>query len=144
MNDRLLYPDLTFRYRLPLQVRFTDYDTFGHVNNNAMMAYFDLGKTDMFDALTGSRCTPDRLGAVIVNVNVDFLAPAVTGEPLEVDTAVVKVGERSFTVYQRVVNAVDGRVKAQATTVLAGFDVATQSSAPLTDQLLALLKKTTP
>lgn len=139
MNDRLLHKDLEFKHKVDIQSRFSDYDTFGHINNNAYMAYFDLGKTAFFNDLTGRSMSPVRVGAVIVNVNVDFLSPAIIGEPLAVLTAVVAVGERSFTLYQRVVNACDGRVKAQSTTILAGFDTATQSSAPLRPEIFALL-----
>lgn len=139
-NDRIKHPDLQFAFRLPVQIRFGDYDTFGHINNNSYTAFFDLGKTDMFNRLAGRPCVPSELSVAIVNINVDFLAPAVVGEPLEVLTAVVGVGERSFTVYQRIVNPLTASVKAQAPSVLAGFDVATQQGAPLSDKLRALLE----
>ena len=33
-----------FYHRLPIQIRFNDVDRYGHVNNNAYFAYYDLGK----------------------------------------------------------------------------------------------------
>ena len=32
-----------FYHRLPIQIRFNDVDRYGHVNNNAYFAYYDLG-----------------------------------------------------------------------------------------------------
>ena len=139
-NGRILYPDIRFSHQSDVQIRFADYDTFGHVNNNAYMAYFDLGKTEFLSGVMERRCAPSDLAAAIVNINVDFLSPAVIGEPLAVLTAVVRVGGRSFTLYQRVVNPVTGAVKAQATSVLAGFDIATQGPGPVNAELAGKLR----
>ena len=37
--------------KTPVQMRFSDADSFGHVNNVAQQMYFDLGKTDLFKEL---------------------------------------------------------------------------------------------
>ena len=37
---------VVFRHRLPIQIRFNDVDRYGHVNNNAYFAFYDLGKED--------------------------------------------------------------------------------------------------
>lgn len=139
MKDRLLYPQIKFQHRVRIQSRFSDYDAFRHVNNNAYMAYFDLGKSLFFNEVMGKPCSPAELSAAVVNVNVDFLAPSPIGEPLEVCTALVHLGERSFTLYQRIVDADTQSAKAQATSVLAGFDIATQCSAPLSPALAKAL-----
>ena len=140
-NNRILYPDIELKHRLPLQIRFGDYDTFGHINNNSYMAYLDLGKSEFLCYIMGKRSVPSEFAAAIVNINVDFLAPTTIGENIEVRTGVVRLGERSFTVYQRIVNPDTEVVKVQATTVLAGFDISTQSSAPLQTSLTTALKK---
>lgn len=139
-NNRLLHPDLAMNHRIDIQIRFADYDTFGHINNNSYLAYFDLGKAEFFSHVLGRPCSPTDLSAVIVNISVDFLAPATIGEPLVVLSAVSRIGERSFSVYQRVVNPATGSVKSQATTVLAGFDMAVQGPGPLNPVLVEALR----
>ena len=134
----------TFPHTVDIQTRFSDYDTFGHVNNNSYMAFFDLGKTEFFKFLMGQHCSPTELSAVIVNINVDFMAPSVMGEPLRVGTAVYKLGERSFTLRQHIVNPDTGEVKARAKTILAGFDITTQSSAPLRQPRVDALTRNLP
>ena len=37
---------VVFRHRLPIQIRFNDVDRYGHVNNNAYFAFYDLGRSD--------------------------------------------------------------------------------------------------
>ncbi len=139
-NPRILYPELPMTHRVAIQLRFGDYDIFRHINNNSYMAYFDLGKSEFFNAAMGRPVTPADLMAAIVNINVDFLAPTPVGQPLEVQTAVARLGERSFTLYQRIVNPLTAEVKAQATTTLAGFDIATQGPGPLNPTLTAALR----
>ena len=139
-NNRLQHPGIEFKHRQAIQIRFADYDTFEHINNNSYMAYFDLGKSEYLCEIMGRRLAPSDLSAAIVNINVDFLAPTTLGEELEVYTAIVRLGEHSFTLYQRIVNPVTGVVKAQATSTLAGFDIATQSSAPLQSALMSAVR----
>lgn len=143
MKDRILHHGIAFPHSLPIQIRFSDYDSFRHINNNAYMAYFDIGKLEFYNLLMGRPCTPDEISAAIVNINVDFIAPARMGEKLEVRTAVTHIGERSFTLYQRIVNPVTDDIKAQSTAIIAGFDVNTQSGTPLPDELLAALHRIT-
>lgn len=140
-TSRLYIPNSDFCCKVTVQSRFSDYDMFGHLNNNSFMAYFDVGKSALFNDIIGKTCTPDRLGAVIVNINVDFLAPAMATEPLEVLTLVDNIGEHSFRLYQRIVNPLTGSVKAQAMSTLAGFDVATAASSPLHPDLVSALKR---
>lgn len=37
--------------KTPIQMRFSDVDSFGHVSNVAQQIYFDLGKTELFQQL---------------------------------------------------------------------------------------------
>lgn len=134
-HSRLSYENIKMTHTVSIQARFGDYDTFGHVNNNTYMSYLDLGKSEFFIFAMGRQITPAELSAAIVNINVDFLFPAVMGEPLEVQSAVTHLGDRSFTLYQRVTNSKTGQVKVQATSILAGFDIKTQSGAELRPEL---------
>ncbi len=123
-----------------IQSRFCDYDAFRHVNNNAYLQYFDLGKMLFMEQTAGRRFEPQDLSAVIVNININFYAPTVMGEPVSVRSGVAHLGDRAFTVYQQVVSTETGQVKATAETILAGFDIATQKGAPLQPWLKEALK----
>lgn len=126
-------------HTLEIQPRFTDYDMFGHVNNNAYLQYLDLAKALFFSELIQGPTDPAALSAVIVNINIDFTAPTRLGEPIAVHTSVNHLGDRSFSLRQEVVNPESGQIKAQAVTTLAGFDIETQTSAPLLENLRAAL-----
>ena len=133
-------PPCRLTHSLDIQSRFGDFDAFAHVNNNAYLQYYDLGKARFLSDLLGHICSPSELGAVIVNINCNFFAPSLMNEPLAVQTGCLKLGDRSFTLFQQIVNPQTGSVKGNATTVLAGFDIATQSSAPIPAALSAALR----
>jgi len=134
-NSRIPELGFTLRHRLAVQKRFSDIDVLGHVNNNACLSYFDLGKTHYFlDALPPSDSNMHNVEAVIVNINVSFHAPTYFHEPIEVLTGVASVSEHSFVMEQRIVNADTGEVKATARSIMAGFDMSTASSMAISEE----------
>lgn len=108
-------------------------DMFGHLNNTVYLEFFDLGKLRYFEDVLGRDFMKSPLKVVVVNINCNFYSPSFLNEKLEVRTAVVHIGEKSLTLEQRVVNCETDDVKCTATTVMAGFDPATMTSAAIPD-----------
>lgn len=132
-------PQAALTHSLELQPRFGDYDMFGHINNNAYLQYFDLGKAMFFTELLDGDFSPAAVGAAVVHIDCNYYAPTRPAEPLRVLTGCVALGERSLTLHQQVVNPSTGAVKCDALTVMAGFDIRAQQSAPLPERLRSLL-----
>lgn len=132
-NSRIPEARFTFRHKLPLQLRFTDVDMFGHVNNTVYLQYCDLGKLRYFNAALGGDFLNSELQVVVVNINCDFHAPSFLNETLEVWTAIDSIGEKSLTLEQRIVNPETDEVKFIAHTVMVGFDPNTLQSALIPD-----------
>lgn len=116
-----------FHHRLPVQMRFTDIDVFGHVNNNVYLQYFDLGKLEYINASLGSLFDPREKALVVANINCDFYYPTVYGEEIEVVTRVDAIGAHSITLEQRVVATASQQVKCICRTVMVGYDVRQRS-----------------
>ena len=122
--------EIQFRHRLPVQIRFSDVDQYGHMNNSVYFSLYDLAKTaylrDVFGTLVW-----DQLGIVVANVNADFLAPVFFTDRLEIETAVTHLGHKSFTLQQRAVNSRTGQTVCQCSTVMVCFNLKTQESADI-------------
>lgn len=126
----------------PVQLRFSDIDALGHVNNSVYFTLLDLAKTRYFFDAMGSDLDISKAGVVVVNVNCDFCAPTLFGEELEVSTRTVHIGEKSLTLEQTVYNPTRGdEVKCRCRTVMCGFDPQTFTSIPITDEWRAALEK---
>lgn len=130
-----------FRHAVPLQLRFNDIDVLGHVNNNAQLALFDVGKTEFYNALRGQLADWSRVEAVIVNLNCTFMEQIRFTDPMEVRTRVKKIGERSFTIQQILRNTANGQICSMCESVMVSVDYATKTSKPIPENIVEGLRK---
>lgn len=122
---------IQFRHTLPIQIRFNDIDTQGHVNNTVYFSFYDLGKTTYFQAVSRSDTFMQDVGVVIAHAEVDFLLPIRPEEHIAVRTTVSEIGHKSFTLVQQVVNSDTFQVKCVCTSIMVAFDVKTQQAVPI-------------
>ena len=118
-RTRAQYP---FRCSTPVQLRFSDIDMLGHLNNNAYLQIYDLGKNDYFAKVRPGYVKWSRPPLMIVNLNCSFLSQTRFHEPVEVLTQVERMGDKSFVMMQQVVNAETGEVKSECESVMVYFD----------------------
>lgn len=130
-----------FRHAVPLQLRFNDIDVLGHVNNNAQLALFDVGKTEFYNALRGQLADWSRVEAVIVNLNCTFMEQIRFTDPMEVRTRVKKIGEKSFTIQQILRNTATGQICSMCESVMVSVDYATKTSKPIPENIAEGLRE---
>lgn len=116
----------------PIQIRFNDVDQMGHVNNAVIMEYLDLGK-DAFFSAHGLPPTKGDFTVMVVHCDVDFRAQIHYHDTIHVETELEKLGHKSLTVMQRVVNSETGTVCVECRTVLAGYRRSTSQSEVIPD-----------
>ena len=124
---------------LPIQIRFNDVDQMGHINNAVIMEYFDLGKSEYFSAV-GVPPETGEFTVVIVHLEVDFLSQIRFHDHIHITTHTEKIGNRSVSVIQQVVNTDTGDICATCHTILSGYSRLTQTSAPIPDSLRKSIK----
>jgi acyl-CoA thioester hydrolase len=106
------------------RVRFRDIDSFGHVNNAVYSTYLEQAR---LDALGG-------LGSVILaRGEIDFRAEVNVGEDVEVRSRCTRIGTKSVELEHEIL--ANGRLAAEAKSVLVGFDYERRVSAPIPDRL---------
>lgn len=120
-----------FRHRVPIQIRFNDVDRYGHVNNNAYFAFYDLGKEDYLVKVLKVNYRNADVVPVVANINADFFSPIFYGDPIVVETRISHLGQKSFTLEQRAINEKTGNVVCQCATVMVCFSLKTQTSADI-------------
>lgn len=144
-NPRVKPSEVPFYHCVPFQLRFSDFDLMGHLNNNIYFACMDMGKVDYFNTLVPEKVNIRDYGIVVAHVSADFYAPTLPGESIEIWTTVTHIGDRSFTLEQRIVESHTGETKCIGRTVMAGFDVRNCCSAPIpsrwTDAIRAYEKR---
>ena len=103
------------------RVRFSDCDPMGHVNNAVYSTYLEQARIGVLGGL-------DRF--ILARVEIDFRAELRAGEEVEVATRCSRLGTKSFDL-EHVVRA-DGRVVAEAKSVLVGYDYDARQTIPIT------------
>ena len=62
---------------MPVQIRFSDVDQFGHMNNSVYFSLYDLAKTTYIKDVLGS-ADWSKLAIVVANIKVKLLCPKCT------------------------------------------------------------------
>ena len=110
------------------RVRFRDCDAMGHVNNAVFSTYLEEARIDVLGGLRPF---------ILARVEIDFRSQLRAGEEIEVGTRCSRVGTKSFDLEHEI--RADGRVVAEARSVLVAYDYETEASVPLSDELRARL-----
>ena len=106
------------------RVRFSDCDPMGHVNNAAYSTYLEQARLAALGALDPF---------ILARVEIDFRAELRAGDEVEIATRCSHLGTKSFEL-EHLMRA-DGRVVAEAKSVLVGYDYGPGRSVPISDTL---------
>ena len=115
------------RHEHPVQLRWSDPYSLGHVNHARALSLIEDARLAMAEGAPGDR------GLILARLEVDYLRQLYyrVGERLVVRTAVTRLGTKSFTVRQELVQ--DDEVAIRSDAVMVAFDFEVDASRPLTD-----------
>jgi acyl-CoA thioester hydrolase len=122
--------EFKFNHFMPAQIRFSDVDQFGHMNNSVYFSLYDLAKTTYFKDVFGMAEWGEQV-VVVANINANFYQPVFFSDEMEIATAAVHLGNKSFTLLQRAVAKNTDEVKCECRTVLVMYDLYTKEPMPI-------------
>ena len=122
-----------FKHTMPVQIRFSDVDQFGHVNNSVYFSLYDLAKTDYLKKVIADTELDTKV-VVVANINANFFAPIFFSDQIQIETTTIQLGNSSFTLLQRAVSLDGGYVKCECRTVMVLYDMATKEPMPISDE----------
>ncbi|MCM1291287.1 MAG: acyl-CoA thioesterase [Prevotella sp.] len=134
MNPNNLPNPSDFRHHTDLQIRFSDVDILGHVNNTVYLAFYDTGKAHYFRSVRKDNYKWDDVDTVIVNVNCAFISSIVFGDDIEVLTRCEEIHDKSFKLLQLIREKKTGQIKSMCETVMVSFDKATKQACHVSDK----------
>lgn len=106
---------------MEVRIYYEDTDVGGVVYHANYLKYFERARTEFLRLKGLSVGELHRSGFVfpVIRMEIDFRAPALHDDLLEVETAVTDVGKTTFTVAQKVLRSADGRLLVEALATLA-------------------------
>jgi acyl-CoA thioester hydrolase len=120
------------------KLRFCDTDQLGHVNNAVYSVLLEAGRVEMVHA-AGLLDPRAGFAVVIARLELDYLREMNWPGEVRIETAVHRLGNKSFHVRQRLV--LGGEITAKAHTVLAVMDMNTRKALPLREDWRAALEQ---
>jgi acyl-CoA thioester hydrolase len=110
-------PLARYRFRHPIEVRFRDLDTLGHVNNAVYLTYLESARIAWWLHVT-SRRELSGLDMILARVELDFRATVGFGARLEVGVRCASIRRSSFVVESAIAESGGARLVAEARKVL--------------------------
>jgi len=119
------------RHVYSCRVRWSDVDSYGHVNNVKYFEYFQEARIAFLSGLADGQPGAAGRGVVVARIDVDYRRPILfRTEPFRIETWVSRVGTSSYDLEAEIK---DGeQVLSRAHAVVVAFDREQQRSRPLT------------
>ncbi|MFN2399821.1 MAG: acyl-CoA thioesterase [Gemmatimonadaceae bacterium] len=123
--------------RFPVETRYADYDSKGHVNNAIYLTYFEMAR---------HRAWVEHMGQdadftfILAEATVSFRSEAMIGQALDIEILTGEVRNKSWTWNYVIRSSGDGRVVAHGTTVQVMYDYEGKRTVPVPDDIRQLLK----
>jgi acyl-CoA thioester hydrolase len=121
-------------WRTPIQVKFSDTDALGHVNNAILTSFLEHGRRALFRTVFPGV----HEQVVIASLKVDFLREVMPEHAVEVEVSVERVGTSSMTLNEYLLAEREIAVRAQ--TVIVHLDPISRRPAPIPESVCALLR----
>ena len=113
----------------PVQKRFSDVDSFMHVNNIWQQSYFDMGKTEFYTKVLGITGVFDKLRIITASTHTDYLGQVRLTDDIVVTTDVSRLGNKSMTLHQCIM--LGDKCLTESSSVMVAFDFETQQIVPM-------------
>ncbi|MCE2865013.1 MAG: acyl-CoA thioesterase [Flavobacteriia bacterium] len=121
-----------------IQVRITDVDILGHVNNAIYLTYFEIARVHYFTQLVGSDWDWLENGVVLVQNEVQYHLPVFLQDQPEIHIFCNKIGQKSFTLSYELY--VKGELRTSGSSTLVGFNSKLQTTIEIPEKMRASLQ----
>jgi acyl-CoA thioester hydrolase, YbgC/YbaW family len=122
-----------FRFYHPIEVRYGDLDPQGHVNNAKYLTYFEQARIAYWIKM--GFFTKDQsfmeLGVILADVHITYLEPVYFGQNIKVGVHVTRLGNKSMTWEQNVVDADTGKELAKGAVIIVTYDYKQEKTIPI-------------
>ncbi|PYT34533.1 MAG: hypothetical protein DMF52_12370 [Acidobacteria bacterium] len=125
---------------VPIEVRFRDMDSMGHVNNAVYLTYFENARIAYWRAVPGVR-SRRNLDYILARAECDFKSPVTLDDELFCHIRVASFGRTSFVFEYLLRNEPNGRGVAEGRTVQVMYDYTARKAEPLDAEVKAAIEE---
>ena len=113
-----------YHFHHPIEIRYGDLDPQGHVNNSKHLTYFEQARVAYMIEL--GLFTKDqsfmKIGVIVADIHLTYLGPIHFGQNIKVGVHAAKLGNKSMTWEQNIVDADTGQELAKGEVIIVTYD----------------------
>jgi acyl-CoA thioester hydrolase len=122
-----------FHFHHPIEVRYGDLDPQGHVNNAKHLTFFEQARIAYLIEL--GLFTKDQsfmeIGVILADVHITYFEPIYFGQKVRIGVHISRLGNKSMTWEQNIVDADTGRELATGEVVMVTYDYREEKTIPI-------------
>jgi acyl-CoA thioester hydrolase len=122
-----------------VDVRFSDFDIYKHVNNAVYFSYLESARIDFFQRLLGHDWDWTNFGLILKKQTIEYNFPIQFSDIVYIEVSVLSIGNKSFELHYKVFNT--DTVFALATTILVCYDYSNKSTINIPIEIKEVLNK---
>ncbi len=120
--------------------RFGDADGLRHINNIALVEWFEVGRNPIFRIFTPDLdLSYDKWKLILVRTEFDYIGQMYYGKDVEIKSYILKIGNSSFIIGHEAWQ--DNELKARGKAVLVNYDFEIGKSKPIPEYIRKTLEK---
>ncbi|MGO9387541.1 MAG: acyl-CoA thioesterase [Methanobacterium sp.] len=120
--------------------RFGDADGLRHINNIALVEWFEVGRNPIFRIFTPDLdLSYDKWKLILVRTEFDYIGEMYYGKDVEIKSYILKIGNTSFIIGHEAWQ--DNELKARGKAVLVHYDFEIGKSKPIPEYIRKTLEK---
>lgn len=123
-------------YSIPIELRFSDLDAYGHVNSALYFTYLETARVKLFDDFF-REVTSLGIFTVVARAECDFKMPIMLYDKVIVTLWIAKMGRSSFEIEYRLHDD-NEKIYATARTTMVCFDNVKKMTVPLPEGIKAM------
>lgn len=126
-----------FNFKLPLQLRYSDFDMLGHMNSAQYATLIELGRLKYFLKIGWNL---SEVSNVVASFKIDYLHQIVPTDEVVVLVKVASLGNKSFVMEYAMVSPDEKTIFAQAETVQVCILKKNMGSTPIPDKIRSAIQ----
>ena len=116
-----------------IQIRYSDIDLMGHVNNAVYLNYFEYTRVYYFDQLLGKKWDWEHQGFILVQNNVEYITPLLLKDNPVIEMSIGKVGNKSFVLHYEL--RLNEQIYTRASSKMVGYNMIEQKSIVIPEKM---------
>lgn len=124
-----------------ITIRGYHLDAYQHVNNARYLEFLEEARWQYFDNISNEAYKELGISFFVVNININYRAPAILGDVIKIKTEVAKIGNTSMVFNQKIIADGTDNVICDAAITFVILDQKTGKPCTIDENFKALLLK---